>query len=105
LQNTLEKASQHINVARNISSPHANKTLTSSKHYQAEEQLEQLGGILKIAEKVGKSEPQLLQQFLLHLSEKIQQDGEKDKQAGRIKLADELFACATLLRSSSESIH
>ena len=96
----LKKASQHIQAARTISEPYTDKELTSSKHYQAEEQLKQRGGTQKIAKIIGTSTPEILQLFLGQLSEKISNDGRADAEKGRKKLAKELSVCASSLLES-----
>jgi len=96
----LKEASNHIMEAWKICLPYVSHDFPEMKHTAEVKWLD----IDK--EELSKSLSNLmnseLSDFLLKLSAKIQKDWEADKWRNRIKLSNELFACADNLKQASE---
>ena len=58
----------------------------------------------KLADEIGDLRYDALQEFLLHLSLKIRNDALKDRNRGRIKLANQLRTASENIQKSAESI-
>jgi len=69
---------------------------TTVKKYQ--------GNLKDLSINIGDLRYDALADFLKLLSDKIQSDAHKDKERGRLKLAEELYACAEQLKRSKSSI-
>ncbi len=63
------------------------------------------GSLQDLVEEIGNLKYDSLAEFLGLLSEKIRQDGDKDKNRGRLKLAKHLHDCANKLEESKVSIN
>ncbi|MBP8017125.1 hypothetical protein KAZ01_03905 [Candidatus Gracilibacteria bacterium] len=113
----LNLAYEKITIAWKISEPYVDKNNSPQKHKNAESEIRFLGGIHAIAERVGKMNNTEMGKFLLALSEKIWNDGEKDNNRPsigkngvisttkkRIKLATTLFETSLLLKEVSTEL-
>nr|MDD3720417.1 hypothetical protein [Candidatus Gracilibacteria bacterium] len=107
----LKVASEKIRVAWKISEPYVDKNNPPKKHEDAESEIRFSGGVHTIAERVGKMNNTELGNFLLALSQKIWNDGEKDSKRPsigkngvvdetktRTKLATALFEASLLIK-------
>jgi monomeric isocitrate dehydrogenase len=57
-----------------------------------------------LANEIGDLRYDALQEFLVHLSLKIKKDGLKDRNRGRIKLANQLDAASEKIQNSADAI-
>lgn len=62
------------------------------------------GTLSDLATNIGDLRYDTLSELLALLSQKIQKDGNKDQERGRIKLAKELHDCSKLLEQSKKAI-
>lgn len=62
------------------------------------------GGMTQLAEDIGNLKYDSLQLFLILLSQKIENDGNKDLERGRLKLSENLIEASRALAASSANI-
>lgn len=72
------------------------------KHKKIVEKYE--GTLSGLAEDIGNLHYETLTEFLTELSNKLRQDSNKDADAGRVKLAEELFMASAYVKEASEKI-
>jgi len=62
------------------------------------------GSLAELAEEIGDLRYDALSDFFQLLSQKIEKDGDQDKNRGRLQLATQLYACSFSLSTCKQAI-